>query len=485
MTHDVILSDDAEDDLFAIPSFIAEHADRDVADGFVGRLRDACLTLADFPKRGTPHPQFGAEVRSIPLQRRTTIFYRVEAETVTIIHIARIAPGPGFVVLTGENGAGKTNVLEAVSMLAPGRGLRRATLAEMARQDGPGGFAISARAREKPLPFRSSGSARPPDEPGTSGGSSTRDWVGVGESRTARDSAEANVRPHPPTPSPEGEGEVSIGTGTTVAAPDRRKVRINGADASATALADWLTVLWLTPAMDRLFTGSPSDRRRFLDRLTLALEPGHGRHAARYEAALRARNRLLSDPGALDADWCAALELQLGEHGAALAEARARTVAALNAALASEPDAPFAKPLLAIEDPGPEADLGHALAAHRARDRRAGRTLIGPHRHDLAVTHAAKAQPAEHCSTGEQKAMLLALILAQADLVADQAGCRAVLLLDEVAAHLDPLRRAALFERLGAAGGQVWMTGTEPGLFADLPGDAQRFAVEPGKILPA
>lgn len=300
--------------------------------------------------------------------------------------------------------------------------------------------------------------------------------------------AEANVVAESdsptPSPSPEGEGDtVSIGTGTTAAAPDRRKVRINRADAAAAALSDWLTVLWLTPAMDRLFTGPPGDRRRFLDRLTLALAPGHGRHASRYEAALRARNRLLSDPAPLDEEWCAALEAQLGEHGTALMEARAATVAALNDALAGAPDEPFAKPLLAIA--GTEADLGAALAARRPRDRQAGRTLIGPHRHDLAVTHAAKRQPAEQCSTGEQKAMLLALVLAHADLVADKAERRPILLLDEVAAHLDPLRRAALFARLADAGGQVWMTGTEAGLFADLPSDAVHFRVVPGRIEPA
>ena len=375
---------------------------------------------------------------------------------------AVLEPGSGFVVLTGENGAGKTNILEAVSMLAPGRGLRRATLREMARQGGPGKFAVAAQV--SPLPLAG----------GAGGGSEPLDDV-------------PEQQPDSPTPNPfrKREGDfVSIGTGTTSAAPDRRKVRINGADASATALSDWLSVLWLTPAMDRLFTGPPSDRRRFLDRLTLALEPGHGRHASRYEAALRARNRLLADTGPLDADWCAALEVQLGEHGEALAEARARTVAALNEALASEPDEPFAKPLLAVEGVAHEADLGAALAAHRPRERKAGRTLLGPHRDDLAVTHAAKAQPAEQCSTGEQKAMLLALILAHADLVAAKAGRRPILLLDEVAAHLDPVRRAALFERLAAAGGQVWMTGTEPALFTGLPGDASHFRVESGRVSP-
>ena len=339
---------------------------------------------------------------------------------------ATLEPGPAFVVLTGENGAGKTNILEAVSLLAPGRGLRRAKLSEMARQGGPGGFAIAAQL----------------DAPG---------------------------------------GSVDLGTGTQPSAPDRRQVRINGANASATALTEWLSILWLTPAMDRLFTDAPSGRRAFLDRLVLALEPGHAHHASRYEAAMRARNRLLADEAPLDRDWCEALEAQMAEHGMALAAARGRTVEALNAELADQPDGPFAKAALALEGWSAETDLARLLSTERDRDRAAGRSLSGPHRSDLAVTHLGKGQAADRCSTGEQKALLLAIVLAHADLVADRAGRRPLILLDEVAAHLDPLRRAALFDRL-AGSGQVWMTGTEAALFTDLPPDAARFTIEKGEI---
>lgn len=334
---------------------------------------------------------------------------------------AAIAPGPGFVILTGENGAGKTNVLEAVSLLSPGRGLRGASLSEMARRGGAGGFAVAARL-----------------------------------------------------------DETDIGTGTTAEAPDRRQVRINGAPASANSLSEWLAVLWLTPAMDRLFAEAASGRRRFLDRLVLALNPGHASHAARYEAAMRARNKLLAERGPHDAAWLTALEARMAEHGAVIAEARAEAVAALAGRLAEAPEGPFARAGLALEGGG-AADLAQALALGRARDAAAGRTLAGPHRADLLVTHLGKQQPAGLCSTGEQKALLIGLVLAFAELVAERAGRRPILLLDEIAAHLDPLRRAALFERLAGAGGQVWMTGTEPSLFAGI-GDATWLAVADGRI---
>jgi DNA replication and repair protein RecF len=337
---------------------------------------------------------------------------------------AVVAPGAGLVVLTGENGAGKTNVLEAVSLLSPGRGLRGASLAEMARTGGGGGFAVAARLLD-----------------------------------------------------------VEIGTGTAASAPERRQVRINGAPASATSLGEWLSVLWLTPAMDRLFQEGASGRRRFLDRLVLALRPDHAVHAARYEAAMRARNKLLGEAGAPDEAWLGALEARMVEHGAALAEARAAAVAALAERLAAAPEGPFARAGLALE--GGDEELADGLCRGRARDAAAGRTLIGPHRTDLAVTHLDKGQPAALCSTGEQKALLLAIILAHADLVAERAGRRPILLLDEVAAHLDPRRRAALFSRLHTAGGQVWMTGTEPALFAELPAGASRWHVEAGALTAA
>ena len=221
-------------------------------------------------------------------------------------------------------------------------------------------------------------------------------------------------------------------------------MRVNGAPASANSLAEWLSVLWLTPAMDRLFADAASGRRRFLDRLVLALRPDHAMHSARYEAAMRARNKLLGEEGPWDEAWLDALEARMAEHGAAIAEARAAAVRALGEQLHAAPEGPFARAVIALEG-GEAADL----AASRARDAAAGRTLAGPHRADLAVTHAGKAQPASLCSTGEQKALLIGLILAHADLVAERTGRRPILLLDEIAAHLDPTRRAALFERIG------------------------------------
>ena len=338
---------------------------------------------------------------------------------------ALIAPGTGFVVLTGENGAGKTNILEAVSLLTPGRGLRGSTLGEMARGDGPGGFGIAA----------------------------------------------------------ELQSGATMGTGTLAAAPERRQVRINGAAASANALSEWLSVLWLTPQMDRLFAEGASARRRFLDRLVLAREPGHAAHANRYEAAMRARNKLLAEPEGADPAWLAALEAGMAEHGVAIAEARARTVERLADRLANQPAGPFARARLALEGwfPQGEEGLKAELRAGRGRDAAAGRALAGPHRTDLAVTHLDKAQPAARCSTGEQKALLLGIVLAHADLVAADRGQRPILLLDEVAAHLDPLRRAALFDRLRTTGGQVWMTGTEPALFAEA-GEATRIGVAEGRL---
>jgi len=335
-----------------------------------------------------------------------------------------LSPGPGLVVLTGENGAGKTNVLEAVSLLAPGRGLRGAPLSEMARSDGPGGFAVSGR---------------------------------LGD-------------------------DVELGTGTLASAPERRQVRINAAAAAANSLGEWLSVLWLTPAMDRLFTEAAGGRRRFLDRLVLALHPAHAMHAARYEAAMRARNKLLADEVPADPDWLTALEARMAEHGAAIEQARSATMSALAERLALAPEGPFARAEIALENAGAgEVEpLASALRDGRWRDSAAGRTLTGPHRADLLVTHAGKNQPAARSSTGEQKALLLNLVLAHAELVRTRSGRPLILLLDEVAAHLDPSRRAALFERLQATGSQVWLTGTEPALFAGIGAGASWFRISPG-----
>ena len=335
-----------------------------------------------------------------------------------------LIPSAGFVVLTGDNGAGKTNILEAVSLLAPGRGLRRSSLSDISRQGGKGGFGVAATLN----------------------------------------------------------GDVEIGTGTQASAPERRIVRINGAPAAATTLAEWLTVLWLTPAMDRLFVDPASERRRFLDRLTLALTPGHAHHAARYEAAMRERNRLLAAEQAADPDWLTALEARMAEHGAAIDAARRVAVASLADRLADQPDSVFARAALRL-DGAPVTDLAGVLRAGRDRDAAAGRTLAGPHRDDLHVTHADKRQPAQLCSTGEQKALLLGIVLAHAELVADRTGRLPILLLDEVAAHLDPSRRAALFDRL-AGRGQIWMTGTEMALFDGAQASA-RYTVRDGAILAA
>jgi DNA replication and repair protein RecF len=337
---------------------------------------------------------------------------------------ALLTPGPGFVVLTGDNGAGKTNVLEAVSLLAPGRGLRRAPLSQMARQGGAkgngGGFGVAARM----------------------------------------------------------DG-VDLATGTRIDAPERRLVRVNGAPAAATALAEWLTISWLTPAMDRLFMDAAGERRRFLDRLTLALTPGHAVHANRYEAAMRARTRLLGSDVAPDPAWLSALEAQMAEHGAAIDRGRRAMVDALTERLAGEDDGQFPAADILL-DGWNGGDLAHELMAARARDAAAGRALAGPHRQDLLVTHRAKRQAAALCSTGEQKALLLGIVLAHADLIAARGGLPPVLLLDEVAAHLDPARRGALFARLEGRG-QVWMTGTERAPFSEI-GAASWFRVADGTV---
>lgn len=337
---------------------------------------------------------------------------------------ALVAPGAGFVVLTGDNGAGKTNVLEAISLLTPGRGLRGSPLSEMARLGGNGGFGVSARL-----------------------------------------------------------GEVELGTGTAAAAPERRIVRINGATASATALGDWLSLVWLTPAQDRLFAESAGSRRRFLDRLVLALDPAHAHDSSRYEAAMRQRNRLLADERP-DGDWLGALEAAMVEHGVAIAARRAALVENLGARLASEPAGPFARAALALEGFDWAGDLADALRAGRGRDAAAGRTLVGPHRQDLIVTHLDKGVAAASSSTGEQKALLIGIVLAHADLVTEAQRRRPVLLLDEVAAHLDPVRRAALFDRLAAGGGQVWLTGTETDPFEAVGKDATWLSVADGRITP-
>ncbi|WP_374410858.1 DNA replication/repair protein RecF [Novosphingobium colocasiae] len=335
-----------------------------------------------------------------------------------------------FNLLVGENGAGKTNVLEAISLLAPGRGLRRAALADMPGQGFDGGFAVSAA------------------------------LAGQGDA-------------------------VRIGTAVSAERPGRRVVQVNGAECPAVRLAEWLSIGWLTPAMDRLFTDSAGARRRFLDRLVLALRPDHAAHAARLETALRERNRLLAADEAPDPRWLDAIETQLAATGALVAQGRAALVDALGRDLAALPDGPFARPALAYAPGGPvdEAVLAAALRDNRPRDRAAQRTLVGPHRDELVVTMAGKDQPAAECSTGEQKAMLIAIVLAHSAMLEREGEARPrLLLLDEVAAHLDPVRREALFERLRHGSAQVWLTGTETAPFSAILQEAAVWEVSGGAV---
>lgn len=345
------------------------------------------------------------------------------------------------VVLTGPNGAGKTNILEAVSLLSPGRGLRRARLGDIARHDGDGRWAVAAKV----------------SRPG---------------------------------------GETDIGTG--LAGEDgparQRSVRINHAPApSSQALLEYLRVVWLTPAMDGLFTGAASDRRRFLDRLVLAIDTRHADRVNAYDRAMRERNRLFAE-GRNDASWLDALEAQMAEHGVAIAAARRECVALLGDAIAAAGlDGPFPAALLAVAG-AVEDDLAaasateaedrfrRALEGGRFADRAAKRALAGPHLSDLAVTHAPKRMPAADCSTGEQKALLVGIVLAHARLIARLTGETPILLLDEIGAHLDEARRADLFRILLALGSQAWLTGTDPEPFRALGEDGQFMAVADGTV---
>lgn len=351
-----------------------------------------------------------------------------------------------FNLLIGENGAGKTNVLEAISLLAPGRGLRRATLVAMAQDsaDQPG-FAISARLMTPSTP---GGDHGPDDAPAES---------------------------------------VMLATGTHPERPARRLVHVNGAQTSALALGEWLNIGWLTPSMDRLFAEGASARRRFMDRMVLAHKPAHARHASAYDKALSERNRLIGADMPPDPVWLDAIEAQMAEAGAALATSRLRWVDTLNAKLTTLPNQPFARPALALAPGGPaeEGALRDALIASRPQDRMARRSLCGPHRDDLVVTMAGRDMPASACSTGEQKAMLIAIILAQAASAAHAVAAPArpgVLLLDEIAAHLDPVRRHALFDRLREGHAQIWMTGTEITPFSAIADEAAIWHVEAGQV---
>jgi len=363
-------------------------------------------------------------------------------------HAAQVAlDRAGPVVLTGANGAGKTNLIEAISLLAPGRGLRRATMEELAFTEGDGAWAVSAEIE----------------------GMLGLATLGTGIEPPANDEA---------TPA--------------------RRCRIDRESVgSATAFADHLRVVWLTPAMDPLFNGPASERRRFLDRLVLAVDAQHSSRVAALERSLRSRNHLLEDsPG--DSHWLDAIEHETAEVAVAVAAGRAETVTRLSATLAAARAQAPEFPQAEIELQGWMEQLlpNHSaieiedryrtlLKDNRARDAAAGRTLDGPHLSDLAVRHASKNIPAADASTGEQKALLIRLVLAHAGLIKQMTGFAPLLLLDEVVAHLDPARRAALYDALSSLGAQVWMTGADPAAFGDIIGRAQVFVVRNGVVEPA
>lgn len=353
----------------------------------------------------------------------------------------------GPVVLTGANGAGKTNLIEAISLLAPGRGLRRATMEELAFLEGDGAWAVSAEI--------------------------------------------------------EGMlGLATLGTGIDPSAGEEsapiRKCRIDRETVgSAAAFADHLRVVWLTPAMDPLFNGPASERRRFLDRLVLAVDAQHSSRVAALERSLRSRNRLLEGAPS-DSHWLDAVEHETAEVAVAVAAARAETVKRLSAALVvSRRETPgFPQAEIALQGWMEQLLPDHSateiedryralLKENRARDAAAGRTLDGPHLSDLAVSHAGKNIPAAEASTGEQKALLIRLVLAHAGLIKQMTNFAPLLLLDEVVAHLDPSRRAALYDALSSLGAQVWMTGADPAAFGDIIGRAILFVVRNGNVEPA
>jgi DNA replication and repair protein RecF len=359
-------------------------------------------------------------------------------------HAAQIEVAAGPVVLVGPNGSGKTNLIEAISFLAPGRGLRRAVLGDVAFSEGDGSWAVAA------------------------------DVEGA-------------------------LGLATLGTGIEPPASEdaavTRKCRIDREPvASATAFADHLRVVWLVPAMDGLFNGPASERRRFLDRLALALDAEHMTRVNALERALRSRNRLLEDARP-DPHWLDAIEHETAELAVAVTASRVETVSRLQAALAARqhPASAFPAAALALDgwmewlvplEPAVEVEDRYRamLKANRARDAAAGRTLEGPHLTDLLVTHADKHIAAAEASTGEQKALLIGLILAHAGLLAEMSGFAPVLLLDEVIAHLDPMRRSALYAELDALGAQAWITGADAAAFADIEGKADVFDVLPGQV---
>ncbi|MDE2494412.1 MAG: DNA replication/repair protein RecF [Alphaproteobacteria bacterium] len=386
----------------------------------------------------------------VPAQRALTGDARLAVTRVQLTNfrsyaVAELAVGGWPVVLAGPNGAGKTNILDAISLLSPGRGLRGAKLSEHVRR----------------------GPSVPSDALWAVAAVVTR-----------------------------GAESYEVGTGLTVGpnGGERRVVRLNGVAAQGSAdLGEIVQMTWLTPAMDRLFAEGASGRRRFLDRLVLGFDAAHARRTARYETAMRERARLLKF-GPRDPMWLDGLEAEMAEAGVAMAAARAATVTRLNAMLAERGEAgafPCAHlalegetdALLAERGDNTEADMRERLARCRIRDAEAGRTTFGPHLSDLAVRHTQKRADARECSTGEQKALLVSIVLADAwELTRARDGLAPVLLLDEIAAHLDVRRRAALFEEILALGAQAWMTGTDLSLFDSLAARADVFTVENGRF---
>ncbi len=346
------------------------------------------------------------------------------------------------IVLYGPNGAGKTNLIEAISFLAPGRGLRRATLEEVAFHEGDGSWAVAAEVE----------------------GALGLATLGTGIERAPEDGA-----------------------------PVQRKCRIDRESvASAAAFADHLRVVWLVPAMDSLFVGAPSERRRFLDRLALAVDAEHASRVNALERALRSRNRLLEEARP-DPHWLDAVEHETAELAVAVAGLRAEALHRLDSVLASRQGADFPPVEIALDGwmekllpahPAIEIEERYraVLRDNRGRDAAAGRTLDGPHLTDLLVVYRQKGIAAAEASTGEQKALLIGLVLAHARLIAEMTGSTPVLLLDEVVAHLDPARRAALHGELAELGAQVWMTGADPALFAEIKNDAAMIEVNAGRL---
>ncbi len=417
-------------------------------------------------------------------------------------------------VIAGANGAGKTNLLEALSLLAPGQGMRRVPFAELARAAGDGSFAVAAKVHTLngvadigtgilgariPSPLvgegQGGGESRlsPPRSPPTPRIDSSRDATGSG----------AGSNPSPVDAKHRSAMRGGGGFTDRERASERtsergRIVRIDGnAQSGSGVLADYLEIVWVTPAMDGLFTGPASERRRFLDRLILCFDPAYRTIAGRFERAMTSRNRLLSD-GVRDNSQLSGFERVMAETGIAVAAARLEAVSAMAAVVARrkarDPNSAFPwsefKLEGAIEDniaamPAVEAEDAYArtLRDMRERDRGAGRTLEGPHRSDLAVGHGPKAMAARQCSTGEQKALLLGLVLAHAELLTErQEGAAPVLLLDEITAHLDAHRRAALFDEILHLKAQAWMTGTDASAFDALQGKARFWSVDEARI---